>query len=102
MGFGLIIYLIYYYSKPENRCIHCNSVVELPSITRTLEKSRAEISYQESKPERSVSQSYTPLELERKPILNDYSTSNIRYCPFCGGAVKRDHKYCPNCASKLK
>ncbi|MHA1725703.1 MAG: hypothetical protein ACTSXH_12865 [Promethearchaeota archaeon] len=102
IGFGLIIYLIYYYSKPENRCIHCYSIVELPNIARTTEESREKLPYQESKPEMSLYQSYTPPELERNVILNEHSTSNIRYCPFCGGEIKSDHKYCPNCASKLK
>ena len=80
-GIGLIIYLAIYYSKPEDRCVHCGTQVS--SIIRQ--------SSNQIQPNR-YSQTFEQIEGERG-----------YYCSFCGEKLGESGlKYCPNCGSKIE
>ncbi|TFF87618.1 MAG: hypothetical protein EU550_02895 [Promethearchaeota archaeon] len=86
-GIGFIIYLILYYSKPENRCVHCNSeVIPTQSIPNYEQQDR--LSYQDN------SNHY--LHQETKPNVRS------RYCRLCGSKIDtEDQRFCSNCGCEL-
>ena len=84
-GIGFFIYLIFYYSKPENRCIHCSSYCQA-----TL-------------PNKS---SQTALQLQNQTQSNSMNAKTLgkqlKFCPLCGNKLNRENiKFCANCGSKL-
>lgn len=86
-GIGLIIYLAVYYSKPQDRCIHCNTRV----ISRAPQYSRNINIYQN---EAAISNESQNVEV----IEND----SPKYCPFCGEQLQSSNvRFCPNCGTKV-
>ena len=82
-GIGLIIYLIIYYSKKEDRCIHCNTQVKfLPD------------------------QYSPPIQLPIQPQYRQFKTikgESVKYCPLCGEKLDRQYQnFCPRCGSKIE
>ena len=85
-GIGLVIYLIIYYSKPLNRCVHCNSIAGPP-----------------------LSELDSSKRLENQEILNSEPSSpnshikeSIRYCAYCGEPIKSvNTQYCAHCGTKI-
>lgn len=99
-GIGLIVYLIIYYSKPENKCIHCGSVCQVMLPSQYPEPS-TELSY---KPQTNSKQiSYRGQALPQlKEDLAFSEKIEEKTCPFCGEKLdNRGVKHCPNCGSKL-
>jgi hypothetical protein len=86
-GIGLIIYLAIYYSKPQDRCIHCNTRV----ISRAPQYSRNINIYQN---EAAVSNETQNIEVIEK--------ESPKYCPFCGEQLESSNvRFCPNCGTKV-
>lgn len=89
-GIGLLIYLILYYSKKENRCVHCGT-----EVTRFLNDLSAD---EQILPYNPPSEDLKALP---KPIITD-QTDIANYCPLCGENLgNRKPKFCPHCGSKL-
>lgn len=81
-----------YYSKPENRCVHCNSVVssqspgDIPQI-KSSQLQTTEVEYnQEYQNQVVVSQ-----ELEKQ-----------KYCQFCGEKIVEGAQFCQGCGAKVR
>jgi ribosomal protein S27E len=99
-GIGLIIYLIYYFSQKEVRCVHCNSICEplgYQASTRQLEyQEQTQAQYPSSSPQPSYNENYNNPESE---IMG----SAPKYCPFCGSQLdNREQKFCANCGNTLQ
>ncbi|TFF86210.1 MAG: zinc-ribbon domain-containing protein [Promethearchaeota archaeon] len=81
-GIGLIIYLVIYYSKPEDRCIHCNNRV----ISRAAQSSH-------------VVELVGPVLNQNDKVLEN---EEPKYCVFCGEQLESSNvRYCPHCGSKV-
>ena len=81
-GIGLIIYLVIFYSKPEDRCIHCNTRVlsRAQQHTQVIEPSTPSANH-----EIKVTESESP-----------------KYCPFCGEQLESSNvRFCSNCGTKV-
>jgi len=101
-GIGLIIYLIIYYGKNEDRCIHCHS-----QITKKVAP-YAQLTQQEA---RNVQNPYRFQTETQKQQKNEYTVSesvegvkNIQpnFCPFCGERLEnKDAQFCPHCGTKV-
>ena len=93
-GFGLIIYLIYYYSQEENRCIHCHSIC-------TLQQTGQEISLTTP-----ITNPYRQnQETQQVQLLQTVSHDNegVRFCNNCGVKLKRQGiSFCPFCGSTIE
>ena len=87
-GIGLIIYIVIYYSKPENRCVHCGNRIPYVDSSQYLQQDNNSQGYQQPIQSQPVQES-APME---------YKTI---YCTFCGEELKSGVNYCPNCGSKI-
>ncbi|MHA1985549.1 MAG: zinc-ribbon domain-containing protein [Promethearchaeota archaeon] len=76
-GIGFFIYLAVYYSKKEDRCVHCGTQITF---------SQAQVQYQ---PPRS------------RNILEDRNVITPSFCPLCGEKLNLGVKFCPNCGGKV-
>lgn len=99
-GIGLIIYLIIWYSKDENRCVHCNSILR---PTKTQDSSSQTQSWQQQPLPQNQNPYKLPSSMERP---SDNKTEVIsgeqkRYCQFCGSDIELGANFCPNCGSKV-
>ncbi|MBD3196015.1 MAG: zinc-ribbon domain-containing protein [Candidatus Lokiarchaeota archaeon] len=99
-GFGVIIYLFIYFDKPENRCMHCNSICEPAKFIQVNNSN-----YQ--KPISSTSNPYQVKEdssNSNKPSEDkDKSESQLNYCPSCGSKLSErlEVNFCPYCGFSL-
>jgi hypothetical protein len=85
-GIGLVIYLIIYYSKPLNRCVHCNSIVG-PALS-----------------ELSSSKISNPQEIldPKSFFVNSQNNESIKFCAYCGEPIKSvSTQYCAHCGTKI-
>lgn len=83
-GIGFIIYLIIYYSKPQNRCVHCNSIVS-PALSDSIATEKIEAP--------ATPNPYS---------LTSSNNESIKFCAYCGEAIKsKDTQYCAHCGTKL-
>ncbi len=86
-GIGLIIYLIIYYSRPRNRCIHCGA--EVTSFLEQQTPTRKQIPYQQQKMKEEIS-------------VEIVEGERASFCPLCGANLdERNQTFCPNCGSKI-
>jgi hypothetical protein len=102
-GIGLIIYLVIYYSRPENRCVHCNTEA-LSVQSKSNYTDQKQVSYQ-SNENPYIYHKETDTNLESQN-LSEGSTKEIsekiNYCPLCGSKIDTEsQKYCSNCGSQL-
>ncbi len=84
-GIGFVIYLIFYYSKPEDRCIHCSSICQA-TLPSTAPQAAQQLPYQ------------------TQPNTQNVQTvkSYLKFCPLCGNKLDGETKnFCPSCGSKL-
>ncbi|MFX1315090.1 MAG: hypothetical protein ACFE9T_04450 [Promethearchaeota archaeon] len=94
-GIGLIIYLVIYYRRAENRCVHCGTQINVFQIEKTNQ-----ISFQQQKTQVNpyvdqTDSTYTSTTLQE--------VNNIFYCVFCGEKLENSNiKFCPNCGSKIE
>jgi len=101
-GIGLIVYIILYYSKPENRCVHCNTEV-LSSRNIAKDDGEERISYQDNsnpylqkQTKSNVRSHYIPVEEASR------SSEKPTYCRLCGGKINsEDQRFCSNCGCEL-
>jgi len=81
---GFFIYLILYYRKPEDRCIHCGT-----QCLNVLDKSSTVVASQNH--------------LEMGSLNQEVISEKAAYCPLCGSELdQRNPKFCPNCGSDLR
>ena len=83
-GIGLIIYLAIYYSKPEDRCIHCSAKITAPQTQSPYISQTQQSSYSTSV---NVSEEVTGFKLG--------------FCALCGEKLDSGTKFCPNCGSQI-
>ena len=87
LGIGLLIYLAIYYSKAEDRCVHCGT-----QITRyTIESP-----YIPSQNQFQTSQNSIPLESSEETLVKE-----VKYCSFCGEQIAFLDRFCQNCGAKV-
>ncbi|MFO7797341.1 MAG: hypothetical protein ACQERB_09365 [Promethearchaeati archaeon] len=102
-GIGLIIYLAIWYSKEENRCVHCGSVVKAFQSSSSKAGNDNRDIFQEP-----IEKGKNPYRLSEK-ITNNNLEENIDkivgikaiYCPFCGSEIKDSLDFCPDCGMEL-
>ncbi|MFX1572223.1 MAG: hypothetical protein ACFFB0_05705 [Promethearchaeota archaeon] len=89
-GIGLIIYLIWYYSKAEDTCVHCGTKI-------TVSQPQSQFAYQ-SQPQnlQGPYSAQAPIE-ETEKVTGDITN----YCALCGEKLETGVKYCPNCGGKV-
>jgi len=87
LGIGLLIYLAIYYSKAEDRCVHCGA-----QITRYNIQS----SYIPSQNQFQTSQNSIPLEESEESLVKE-----VKYCSFCGEKIAFLDRFCQNCGAKV-
>ena len=86
-GIGLIIYLIIYYMRPRNRCIHCGT--EGHSFLEHQTATAKQVSYQQQ-----GKTEVFPIEIVEGGKAN--------YCPLCGADLdEKKQNFCPSCGSKI-
>ena len=88
LGVGLLIYLAIYYSKPEDRCIHCGTQIKRYPVQSPY--------YPESQTQFQITQNSTPITETERSIVPE-----VQYCALCGEKIEYGTKYCPNCGSKI-
>lgn len=101
-GIGLIIYLIIYYSKTEDHCVHCHS--QIKSITAPYAQP-AELKAQNT--QNSYRFQTETQKLQKSEYTGSESVEGVKniqpnYCPFCGERLEnKDAKFCPHCGTKV-
>ncbi|TFG15624.1 MAG: zinc-ribbon domain-containing protein [Promethearchaeota archaeon] len=86
-GIGLIIYLLIYYSKPKNRCVHCGTVVT--TFVQSESQAPQQLTYTQQPKQEAL-----PVE-----IIEGEKAS---YCPLCGAQLdERNQSFCSSCGSKI-
>ncbi len=91
VGIGLILYLIFYYNKQEDRCNICG-------IKITSSQSPGLYGYDNQPRNQYASISTTTQPPEEFPGELDIP----RFCPLCGEKIVYGIFYCPKCGSKVK
>lgn len=86
-GIGLIIYIAIYYSKPEDRCVHCGNKIAYIDSSQYSQQNMPSQAYQQPIQSQPLQES---VPIENKTI----------FCTFCGEELSSGVKYCPNCGSK--
>ena len=87
VGIGLLIYLAIYYSKPEDRCIHCGTqITRYPAQNQFIE-SRTQ--YQ------TIQNTLSPEEPEKIP------EDIPKFCALCGDKISHMDRFCSNCGGKI-
>jgi len=98
-GIGLIIYLVIYYSRVEDKCVHCGT-----RITALQTQPVSQISYQQQAQQ-------NPYTYQTQPTQEYTTTSGVEefkgespfFCTFCGEKLEVEGiKFCPNCGSKVE
>lgn len=91
-GFGVLIYLAIYFDKPENRCIHCNSVC-IPS--------KEYKPYESSFSDNTAASNIYPVKQAVTSTLEQEQTEVLmgKYCPSCGAKLEENSKanFCAYC-----
>ncbi len=101
-GIGLIIYLIIYYSKTEDRCVHCHSHIKTltaPNAQLVQQKAR---NVQNPYHFQTETQKQQKTEYKANESIEDVKTIQPNFCPFCGERLdNKDAKFCPHCGTKV-
>ncbi len=87
-GIGLIIYLVIYYSRVEDRCVHCGTKI-------TTLKTTSPYTYQ-FQPQTQQQSYSTPVNVSGENIGSSHN-----FCALCGEKLDIGIKFCPNCGSKI-
>ncbi len=87
-GIGLLIYLAIYYSKAEDRCIHCGAKV-------TSLQAHSPYTYQTQAPIQPPSYT-TPVNASE-----EITGSRPNFCSLCGEKLDPGIKFCPNCGGQV-
>ncbi len=92
-GIGLIIYLIWYYSKEENTCVHCKTKI-------TVSQPQSQFAYQ-SQSQNLQRGSYSAPAPAPVGVTEEITGDMPSFCSLCGEKLEAGVKYCPNCGSKV-
>ncbi|MEJ2251115.1 MAG: hypothetical protein P8Y97_15860 [Candidatus Lokiarchaeota archaeon] len=97
-GFGLLIYMVIYLDKKEDRCIHCNSLCLPISPSNAQQVPRQVVYHSQSK---NYSNSSQISGISKNDQNND--CSEIRYCHSCGNLLHDpdNARYCSFCGAEL-
>ena len=101
-GIGLIIYLIIYYSKTEDCCVHCHS--QITTITAPSAQPAQQIAQKDQNPYRfqTETQNQQKNEYRISESVEDVKTIQLNFCPFCGERLEnKDATFCPHCGTKV-
>ncbi len=91
VGIGLILYLVFYYNKQEDRCNICG-------IKITSSQSPGLYGY-DNQPRNQ----YASISTITQPTEEFLEELDIpRFCPLCGEKIVYGIFYCPKCGSKIK
>jgi len=99
-GIGLLIYMVIYLDKKENRCVHCNSIC-IPISNNHSQPFRVK---QEVPREVVYSQETRGTSNASQGISKEYEDNNkVRYCYSCGSLLYDPEKaqFCNFCGSTL-
>ncbi len=91
-GCGLIIYLIIYYSKPENRCVHCYTTVipEAPGYQQPP-----------AQPYEVQTSQQNIYEVSQNQFIAPEKELKASYCPYCGERIEENARFCSGCGAKI-
>jgi len=99
-GLGLIIYLIIYYGKPENRCVHCYTIVEpqAPSVYQQPPQP-----YEVPTPQPYEVPTPQPYEVQtpQNQVQTTKEEKKGKFCPYCGEEVVEGARFCQGCGAKV-
>lgn len=105
VGIGLIIYLIIYYSKTEDRCIHCHSqITAIPAPYAQPAQQIAQNVQNVQNPYRIQTETQKKQKSEYKvsESVEGVKTIQPNFCPFCGEHLEnKDATFCPHCGTKV-
>jgi len=88
-GLGVLIYLVVYYDKKPNRCIHCNSICKPMLIEHHNDKKLVTL-----EPKSEKTHNYVSIK-----TINETS----KFCYNCGTELDdRERKYCPFCGVNVE
>ena len=92
-GFGLIIYLIYYYSQDENRCVHCHNICLQHQTGQEISlTSPATNPYRHNRETQQVQLLQTVGDEDK----------HVKFCNNCGVKLNRQGiSFCPYCGSNV-
>ncbi|GAJ06794.1 unnamed protein product, partial [marine sediment metagenome] len=101
-GIGFIIYLIIYYSKTEDRCIHCHS--QITAISAPYAQPAQQIAQNIQNPYhfQTETQKQQKSEYTVSELVEGVKTIQPNFCPFCGESLEnKDVKFCRHCGTKV-
>lgn len=87
-GIGLLIYLAFYYSKPEEYCVHCGTKVTAIQISTPY-------TYH-TQPQIQQSSYSTP-----ENVAGEVTGARPNFCALCGERLDIGVNFCPNCGSQI-
>ncbi|MBD3196016.1 MAG: hypothetical protein GF317_13240 [Candidatus Lokiarchaeota archaeon] len=102
-GVGLIIYIIHYYTQPENICIHCGALIENKETNQLNDKSNIneEIISHKSTNNNPYRFQVKDDHKKKEDILQHIKGVSFSYCSFCGERTDPNSDLCQNCGSKI-
>lgn len=101
-GIGLIIYLIIYYNKTEDRCIHCHSQITTKTAPYAQPAQQMAQKVQNPYHFQTETQKQQKREYKVSDSVEGVKTIQSKFCPFCGDRLENtDAKFCPHCGTKV-
>lgn len=102
---GLLIYMSIWKSKPENRCVHCNSIIS-PPTEAGIPSSESQFSYDNPIiPENPYTNIYIDESIEEGESEEEGSEVMTRgrseFCSLCGEKIELGVRFCPSCGNKI-
>ncbi len=96
-GIGVLIYLAIYFNKPENRCIHCDSICQKTVIVHTKYSTQTVVPNVD-RPNEIKIYTKTP-----NDVSNNEGENINHYCPNCGSKQgnREGGHYCPYCGFNI-
>jgi hypothetical protein len=102
-GIGLIVYLIIWYNKDENQCVHCGTVATPASAQPASIEENSLYNYQQAINEQLNPYRTTQQKGEATPEMSYTKVigEKVLYCSFCGVKLDNNAEYCPDCGMKI-
>lgn len=94
-GLGTLVYVLIYLSKPEDRCVHCNTIVE-PQIPE-FQSQPSQMSEAHTSP---VQTSINNRQTHQTQHTESQSSKKEMFCPYCGEKIASNARFCPGCGAK--
>jgi predicted RNA-binding Zn-ribbon protein involved in translation (DUF1610 family) len=88
-GFGLFVYLVIYYNREENRCIHCHSIITGNQLDNRTSREPQQITYD------------NPYKSHTSNTNKNSELEKTKFCPNCGVKLseQRTVLFCPYCGT---